>query len=122
MYKHSLPKPAFGVRLGLFRQVDKKDTFKVANKLRGVMVSLDRYKEVYGSPSKNQHKVVKSKNPLTQQLCEAVFVPERPAGEWDAELVINQSVSSSSVVDNDLDALRNGQLCKPQWPPWSMTQ
>ena len=118
MYKHSLPKPAFGVRLGLFRQVDKKDTFKVAS----VMVSLDRCKEVYGSPSKSQHKVVKSKNPLTQQLCEAVFVPERPAGEWDAELVINQSVSSSSVVDNDPDALRNGQLCKPQWPPWSMTQ
>ena len=64
----------------------------------------------FGSPSKNGHKVVNTTNPLTRQRCEAVFIPTLAAGQWKAELSINNKIESEEMIDNDRDALRAGQV------------
>ena len=66
--------------------------------------------EDFGSPGKNGHKVISAVNPDTQQECEAVFIPKRAKGEWDCAIQFNDKVHKDEMVDNDLDALRTGQL------------
>lgn len=68
----------------------------------------------YGSPSKFGHKVMKGKDPETQEQCDVVFIPSHKKGEWAAELSVSAGIANETVVDSDRDALLDGQVHQPQ--------
>ncbi len=49
-------------------------------------------------------------DPSTQQQVQAVFVPKLKPGYWSGSVQSSLSLSDSKVVDDDVDALRKGQL------------
>lgn len=92
------------------RTIKQTNEVVLTNKMKGRMMELSAYKQEFGSPSKNGHRVTKGINPETNQSCDCVFVPKQKKGTWDCEFQIHNKVTSDQVVDNDLDALRSGQV------------
>ena len=66
----------------------------------------------YGSPSKNGlgHSVTRTKHPLTQKMTKAVFVPDLKEGHWSGEFGNSSSVKHEQLLDDDRDAILQGQL------------
>lgn len=56
---------------------------------------------------------MKTVNPETQQLCEAVFIPKHRKGIWETNVTHEKSLRAEVMVDNDQDALRENQVSQP---------
>lgn len=57
---------------------------------------------------------MKTVNPETQQLTQAVFIPKHGKGTWEANVTHEKSLRSEVMIDNDQDALRANQVSQPQ--------
>ena len=67
----------------------------------------------FGDPKSNGlgHQETTTINPLTQRPCAAVFVPKHRPGYWSGSIDNVRTLADHQVIDDDVDALRAGQLC-----------
>ena len=56
------------------------------------------------------HKVTTTVCPVTGKKTPAIFIPKLKKGYWSGSIENMQTLSENAVVDDDIDALRTGQL------------
>ena len=56
------------------------------------------------------HRVTTTVDPLTQKKCQAIFIPKLKPGYWQGSISNDQQIEDSSILDDDVDALRPDQL------------
>lgn len=54
--------------------------------------------------------MTKAKHPITQQPVKAVFIPDLKEGHWHGEIGNSVSIQHDQELDNDADAIREGQI------------